>query len=156
MVNKKLLGKFRLGGFDVSLFSSPNWGGEFTFAPGKEIPELVVGFGPDKWEDVVSILLHEAFEFEMAHSDCRFYRSYDFGSDSASYTFMFDHPKFSDLCGRVAIMMTAALPVLAKAWKEFKRKPCSKKQSKGSRNSKKNSRKKARRIAESAKPVSST
>ncbi len=120
---KKLLGSFPIGGMNVSLYVQSGWGGEFTFIPDRGvIPEICIGLSSERWERVVSSLLHESFEFEMAHSSARYYRSYDYGNDLSSYVFMLDHSQFSDLCGRVAIFISKVLPLIANEYKSFKRK----------------------------------
>ncbi len=155
-MRKKDLGAFLMGDFRIRLVITDQWGGAFYFAYKGSLPLIEIGTASDSWERILSVFIHEAFEFEVARLGYRFSRSNDFGNDHSEYVFMFNHPQFSDVCGRVATFVSNALPALAKAWKEFKRKPCSKKQRKGSRNSKKSSRKKAKRIAGSGKPVSNT
>ena len=116
-MNKKFLGVHSLAGKNVSLYVEPGYGGSFTFSPDKKsIPEIIIGMSYDKWERTIAIVLHEAMEFEMASSDCRYFRSNDFGEDHSCYQFIFDHPKFSDLCGRVGGFMSTALPVIAAEW----------------------------------------
>lgn len=165
MVNKttlieKDLGTFLFGDFRVRLMVNNQWGGVFYFAYEGDLPRIVVGTASQDWERIVSGLLHEAYELETARMGYRFSRSNDFSNDHSEYIFMFNHPQFSDLCGKVSVFITKALPKVATAWKKIKKEEqCRSKSKRSARNrkfSKKESRKKAKRIAGSGKPVSNT
>lgn len=119
---QKLVGIYNLGGMNVQIWYSSEWGGEFYNAPDKiSPPKVVVGFGSGDWERVITVLLHELFEFELHRNGLRYDRSNDYGNDLSSYTFLFDHQHFSDLCGRVASVMTTAVPALAVEFKKYQK-----------------------------------
>ena len=116
------IGTFLLGYEHVSLFA---WvgetGGAFSFCPDERHPARIkVGLEYDSWQECVSVLLHEVFEFSMARHRVRYERSGKYNHDHSDYLFCFDHPQFSSICSDAGGFITQALPKLATAYKKHK------------------------------------
>ncbi len=121
-MKQKIVGVFSLGFEDIQVVLREGSGGEFYNCPGKgEIPRIKIGADCREWKDVVSVFLHEAFEFTYNRLGCRFNNSYDMGNDSAAYLFIATHIQFSDACARVADGVASALPELSTAWAKWKK-----------------------------------
>lgn len=84
--------------------------------------EIVVGFKCDKWQDVISIFMHEALE--MAYSDLavRFKPCPDFAGATDGYVFMMDHNRFSEAVARVGWMTASVFRDLADAYRKHQAK----------------------------------
>ena len=120
-MNQKIVGVYSLGFEDIELVLREGTGGEFYNCPGKgQIPRIKIGADVNQWKEIVSVFLHEAFEFTYNRLGCRYSDSYDMGNDSASYLFIASHIKFSDACARVGEGVATALPDLSIAWKKWK------------------------------------
>ncbi len=118
-----IVGVYGIGFEDVEIVLRSGDGGEFWNHPGKgEIPRIKIGADYKEWSSVVSVFLHEAFEFTFNRLKCRYDSSYDLGGDASSYLFVADHVTFSDTCARVACLTANALPDLARAWKKWRKK----------------------------------
>jgi len=116
-MTKKLIGKYLFGGRFIELYTTDEWGADFTFASeGQRLPSICIGFSGASWEDIVKRLLHEMFEFAYSEMNCRYNASHDYGNDHGGYIFVYNHVQLSDACGRVAQLMAVCLPDLAKAW----------------------------------------
>jgi len=117
------VGTFPLGHENVELYAIPSAdGGCFYFQPAdNSLPRIKIGLDYDRWDQVVSVLLHETMEFLMARLLNRYEQTGVYG-DHASYLFMFTHCQFSDLCQRQAKFVAAALPEVAAHWNKLKAK----------------------------------
>lgn len=116
-MKQKIIGVYPCGGEDVQLVLREGGGGEFYVTPEKgHVARIKVG-GDCDWDDVISALLHEAFELQMHRIGCRYDPTGDYGKDHSSYLFVMTHPQYSNVCGRVAQFLTKAVPALHKAWK---------------------------------------
>jgi hypothetical protein len=119
---KKLVGVYALGDLDVRLCCRDGFGGEFSTIPKKNsVPEIVVGFESHNWQRITSVLLHEAFELEMHFLGLRYDRSNDYGNDHSGYIFIFNHPQFSDVCGRVGVFLANTLADLCKHFRQYEK-----------------------------------
>lgn len=117
-----IVGVYSFGYEDIELVLREGDGGEFYNCPGKgEIPRIKIGADSKQWRDILSIFLHEAFEFTFNRLGCRYSDSYDMGNDSASYLFVASHIKFSDACARVGEGIATALPDLSRAWVKWQK-----------------------------------
>lgn len=117
------IGTFPLGHENVELYAMTDQrGGCFHTRPDAKSPARIkVGIAMNHWDHCVSVLLHEAFEMAMTRARSR-YEQDGYVGDSASYLFSFDHSKFCQVCEDVAQFITPALPELAKAWRNNRKK----------------------------------
>lgn len=117
------VGTFPIGHENVELYAAPDLdGGCFYFRPDDNSPPRIkIGLDYDRWDELVSVLLHETMEFLMARLLYR-YEQTGVKGDHASYLFTFNHCQFSDLCQRQAKFISAALPELATHWNKLKAK----------------------------------
>lgn len=115
-----VVGIYSLGYEAIELVIREGNGGEFYNRPGKgQVPRIKIGADVDAWKDVVSVFLHECFEFIFNRLQCRYEKSYDMGADASGYLYVATHPQFSDVCARVGEGVATALPDLSKAWKKW-------------------------------------
>lgn len=117
------IGTFPLGHLNVELYGLPDESNGYFFCrpDDRSPPRIKVGMDTNTWEECVSILLHETFEMLMASVRCR-YETSGVRGDHASYTFIFTHTQFCDLCESQARFITPALPKLAIAWDKLRKK----------------------------------
>ena len=121
-MKQKIVGTYRLGGEYVELVLREGTGGEFYYTPSPaHISRIKIGADYDEWRDIVLVFLHESMELALSRIKCRYSKIDDFGEDLHGYLFIMRHEDFSDACGRVADFTVGALPVLALAWKAWKR-----------------------------------
>ena len=124
------VGAFPLGCIAVDLYAlTHQFGGCFFTNPdGKAPPRIKVSIEYDRWDSVVEVLLHEALELSMSLKSLRYERS-GVAGDASSYTFLFDHTQFVDLCDCAASFITPAMPRLATIHRDYHaklsaKKPC--------------------------------
>lgn len=116
-----IIGIYEIGYDQVELILREDTGGEFYLIPEKgSIPRIKVGADYEKWQDVVTVLLHESYEFMIDRLQGRYTLYNDLSNDHGAYTFVFDHVTFSDVCARVSEFISKALPDLEKKWNEWK------------------------------------
>lgn len=114
------VGTYEIGYEQVRVVLADMTGGSFNALPGKgEITRIRVGADYTRWDDVISVFLHEAFELVAWRIGCRYENSNSLGRDLAGFLFMFDHPQFNNICSKVAELMAPALPDLLAAWKKW-------------------------------------
>jgi len=116
------IGKFPLGHELVELFVMPDaTDGEFYFCPDeKSIGQIAVGLNFKLWDECVSVLLHESFEYCADRMRLRFSHT---GAISRSIDDIFifmDHSQFCECCCRVSMFMVEALPVLSRHYKKYR------------------------------------
>ncbi len=117
-----VVGIYEFGMGQAQLVLRDGIGGEFYTVPDLgAIPRIKIGADQDSWQEVVSTLLHEIIELQMALTGCRLSAVPDYGRDHAGYIFIMTHLQFSEVCGRASIFVAAALPDLAAAWKKWKK-----------------------------------
>lgn len=115
---QKIIGNYHMGFEQVQVVLREGDGGEFYGCPGNgNSARIKIGGDYDNWQDVVRVLLHEAFELAMFRNNARYEITGDVGKDSGAYTFLFTHPEFSNICGKVSELICECLPELAKQWK---------------------------------------
>ena len=120
-MKQKIIGVYYFGNEQIELVLREGTGGEFYATPEKgHIPRIKVG-ADKEWQQVVSALVHEAFEFAALRNRGRYDPCGDFSNDHSSYLFVMTHPIFSDCCARVAELLTSAVPVLAHEWNAWKK-----------------------------------
>ena len=116
---KKSLGSFQLGWESVELCVREGDGGEFFLQPEEgRIPRIVVGLDYEKWTDCLSVLLHEALECIMERRDHRYRRAGRIHPGLDTFTFLFNHDQFTEICAIAAMFLAGAMPEVARAWKE--------------------------------------
>lgn len=123
MIKRKHIGCYELGPAQVDLYFTAGYGGSFLSKPAiGKLAEIQVGFGGGVWGTVVSVLMHEAMEFSMMQTGCRFSPNPDYGNENAGYTFHMNHTQFSEVGARTGEFMAACLPGLAKEHNKWVRK----------------------------------
>jgi hypothetical protein len=127
-MTKAKIGTFPVGFQNVDLFvSSSLQGGEFDLSSDEtSLPSITIGLCLSGWEECVSVLLHETYELILLITGCRYFISGDHSRDTGNYVFHFDHPHFSDICGRAATFVVPAMPVLARAFRAYEKKQAAK------------------------------
>jgi hypothetical protein len=111
---ERLIGTYVLGTRTVRLLYDPGLIGA-TFEPVPDtngIPELVVGFQTEDWDEVIDNLLHEAFEFSMMDLCCTSIPHPQASMDSGSYIFHMNHSQFAEVTARVSKFLAKTLPDL--------------------------------------------
>lgn len=118
-----IVGTYEYGMGQAQLVLREGTGGEFYIVPEKgSVARIKLGADQAQWTEVLSTLLHEILEMQVALIGCRYSPAPDFGRDHASYLFLMTHPQFSEACGRAAWFLSAAVPDLSKAWAKWNRK----------------------------------
>lgn len=116
-----IVGTYEMGYEQVELVIREDTGGEFYVIPEKgSVPRIKIGADYSEWKDVVTTLLHEAFELVFDRLNCRYSPSNEITRDHSAYMFTFPHLVFSEACARVADFVTDALPDLAREWEKWK------------------------------------
>lgn len=111
------VGTYPLGSENVDLYALPDsFDGFFYCRPDDVSPgRIKIGLKSDHWDEIVSVLLHETFEMLCAKQRHRYEKSGVHG-DHASYTFIFNHSDFTELCQSQATFIARALPDLSKCF----------------------------------------
>ncbi len=119
-----LIGVFPLYALNVNLYAWPeSKGGRLSTRPSASgVPAIHVGFNYPQWEDVVSILLHESFEFCATLMELQFSPASQQIFDSSAQLFVFNHAQFTRVCEFQAQFVTRCLPALAAAYKKHHKK----------------------------------
>lgn len=123
-MKQQVIGTFPLGYENVQLVAIlDQTGGRFYFCPDDtSTGRIKVGIDYNRWETVVSVLIHEATEYAMTKGRLRFSETQDLGNDHAGYVFIMNHVQFSDVCACVAGFITPALPKLAALYNKKRKK----------------------------------
>lgn len=118
------IGTYRLGLYNVEVYGlTDESGGYFYNAPDdKAPPRIKVGFAYDHWAEVVSVLMHEAFEFLAVQRGVRLRPCGMHPTSSDVFKFYFDHNEFTTIIDDLAYFSTKVLPDLATAYKTARRK----------------------------------
>lgn len=116
------IGVVQLGHEQVDVYLREGTGGEFYTVPEKgRLPRIKVG-ADQCWKDVISVLSHEAMEFSMMRTECRFTPGSDFARDHAGYLFVMNHTQFSEANARTAWFLADAIPAAGAAYRKWKKK----------------------------------
>ena len=120
---KKLIGTYEIGHERCQLFVSEGLNGSFTLLPTghDRLPEIVIGLGEDQWWKTMIILQHEAFEFAMTRSGCRYDPNQDLSNSLSAFLFVMDHAQFSSVCALATDFVSASQAALAHAWKQYRK-----------------------------------
>jgi len=117
------IGTYPLYHSNIELFVWPDErGGRMRTRPPKGSPTIHIGLDYKDWEDVVSILLHESFEFCATFMELQYNPSNAMIYDSSAHLFVFDHAQFTRVCEFQASLITRCLPDLADAYKKRSKK----------------------------------
>ena len=122
-MKQKRLNTYYIGHDQVELILRDGTGGEYYLMPEKgRIARIKIGADYKYWWEVVTVLLHEAFELILDKMYCRYSKTQTWCRDDSNYLFVFTHQEFSEATGRVSDFVTDALPDLSKEWKKWKKK----------------------------------
>jgi len=114
------VGVYEIGFEQCQLVLREGQGAEFYLVPGKgKVPRIKLGADYEKWESLLSCVIHEAMELVMFRHGCRFDPSADLSRDHSAYMFVMAHTDFSDVCATVAEFLASALPDLSAAWEKW-------------------------------------
>jgi hypothetical protein len=120
-MKQEIVGIYEIGWDQVELVLREDTGGEFYLIPEKGcIPRIKIGADYKEWEEIVSVLLHETFEFAFDRVRCRYENSDEVVRDHSSYLFVLPHVTFSETCARVGEFISKALPDLKEKWEKWK------------------------------------
>lgn len=116
-----LIGVYQLGNTDVEVFGNTTDDvGELEFRPEPmRLPRVTIGLGCKSWPSVVSVLLHESFEFLMLQDNLSYDGVGRCGS-TQNRMFIFNHGHYTDLCAQQADFLVKCLPDLARVWNKVK------------------------------------
>lgn len=125
-MRKHCVGTFAAYHYSVRLYVDPtNCSGMCTTAGGSGAPEITVGVGTLRWEDVLDTLLHEILELAMILEGCRLYTGAAWHPDhregSAHSVFLIrDHDKFELIVRYASTFCTSgAVEAVRAAWKKY-------------------------------------
>ncbi len=120
-MKQEVIGIYYFGFEQVELVVREGTGGEFwvTPEPGK-LPRIKIGIDEEEWSSVITVLLHEAYEFILDRLRTRYELSDDMARSHAGYVFMMTHETFAEACARVADFIAKALPDLTIAYEMWK------------------------------------
>lgn len=122
-MKQRVVGVYEFGHEQVEVVLREGTGGEFYSIPEKgKVPRIKVGADCQAWDQVVTVLFHEAMELAAHREGCRFDRSDELSRDHCGYIFLMTHPQFSNCCARVGELASSCLPDLATKWKYWGRK----------------------------------
>lgn len=103
----------------VELYAREGCGGDI-FAPKGKMSHHYIKIGmDDEWSEVVSTLLHEAFELAAIKRGGRFVPAPDLAKDNGDYQFVLSHTQFSNLCSITGTFMTSVMEDLSKEYKKW-------------------------------------
>lgn len=124
MSKQIFVGTFSLGHENVDLYALPEESGGYFYTRPDENSKARIKVGLDHrhWDMAVDVLLHEAFEMATARAGRRYQKCGNITKGSDRYHFIFDHNDFTEICGAVAVFLSAALPKLAVHWTKLHKK----------------------------------
>lgn len=127
-IKQKIIGTYYIGRDCVEVVLREGDGGEFYFIPELgHIPRIKIGAGYDEWREIVSVLLHEAMEFVMSKLKHRYSKTEVFPPrESSDCVFILSHSDFSDVCARVADLISCCIGDLKTEWENWKEKESAK------------------------------
>ena len=126
-MKQKIVGTYYIGFNQMQVVLREGTGGEFWHCPEDgAVPRMKIGADQERWEDMLSCLLHESTEFLYDQLRVRFGRSNDLSKDHSEYMFMFNHNELSHSCACLGEFLAACLPDVATAWKKWNRKKSAK------------------------------
>ncbi|GAT33282.1 hypothetical protein TSACC_21695 [Terrimicrobium sacchariphilum] len=113
------LGRFKLGFEKVELRIRSGEGGSAALCPVNGASgRITIGIETDLWEEVYSVLLHEAMEYALHRNGCSYSPSCDFTNNPGARTFVVDHQKFDLSCRMAGEFITECYSLLLLAWKK--------------------------------------
>jgi hypothetical protein len=117
------VGTYVLGHEQVELYALPDdAGGEFYFLPEPgRLGRIKVGIDYPEWDSVVAILLHETLEYLILRMERAYVSVGCISRGTDDRSFILNHPEFSELCSRAAMLITPALPDLGAIYAEHHR-----------------------------------
>jgi hypothetical protein len=132
-MKRRFVGHYYLNGSAISLWLREGDGAEFESAPGKrgDCAKIEIGWSDQFW-DILNRLLHEANEFVLTDMCSRYYDRLGYPADTGGYLFVMDHHKFTLMNQFTGYFLSQCLDDLKKAWRNWDKKPKSKKKRKSS------------------------
>ena len=122
ILKQTVVGIYEIGYEEVEVVFRDGQGGEFYVYPEKgHCARMKIGADQERWDELVAVLLHEAFELVADRLKCRYRAFNDISRDTGAFTFMFSHSDFSDICAKSAEFMARAMPDASAAWKKWKK-----------------------------------
>jgi len=106
---------------EIYLISDYSSGFDSQPSKGKH-PRINIGVEQTEWWHIVDALLHEAMEQAMITFGYAYTGTTICARNSTTYHFIFNHGDFIKCHEEVSYLLTKALPDLAKAWKQHKKK----------------------------------
>ena len=117
----KYIGTYELGYENVDLYLMDGRGGSLRFTPDeKALPRIALGGAYSDWQDIYTVLMHEAMEFALTRGGCRYGDSQDLSNDTGAFVFFLTHTQFADVCSKATEFMVACHKDLHKAWIKYK------------------------------------
>lgn len=112
------VGTWPIGHENCQLYAMPDsTGGDFYGCPdSNSCARIKVGLDYRCFDEVIAVLIHEAMEFALMRSDCRYQISGKLNRDHADYLFCMTHEQFGRACSKVAMFMSEAVPKLSTLW----------------------------------------
>lgn len=119
------VGQYDLGTRRVNLFiDTDDQGGHFLTKDSPHgMAEITVGLKNNRWGMIVSILLHEALEFQFMETGSRYIPNPDYACANDGYAFFMDHNGFSQAVTRTGEFLADVLTDLIKAVRAARKKP---------------------------------
>lgn len=96
-------------------------GGSFDCGSSPHLSEMIIGIRDNKWNFVVGILQHEAFEMEATVSGYRYAPNPCYAQDSGAWMFVLDHKQMAETMSRIGYFISDCLPELSKRYRELRR-----------------------------------
>src|ERR1700676_1830035 len=114
------VGIFKLGFGFVKLFAVPgSESGEVLLLPkSKGTREIYIGIDGE-WDEVVSTLLHEAYEVVLIDLNTRYKQKPSFSAESSDFVFFMTHNQLGEAHERIGEFLVHALPALSTAYKMY-------------------------------------
>lgn len=111
-----------MGSENVRLFVDDTYGARFGVDDNESASYITIGLDQDNWWQVVTALLHEAFEMSLYRHSCRYSQGPDYAADNGNYLFVATHTQFSEATARAALFIANCLPRLEEEYKKFHKK----------------------------------
>ena len=126
--NRKFIGSYPMGAISVDVWVDPGRnGGSFCtdgapWAPperGQGRPTIELGLRDKSIGDITSTLLHEAFELYCSLRGHRYDTYPSYGNSMDAFVFILRHPDLSECMGCVGMLVSGALPLIAREYQKF-------------------------------------
>lgn len=114
-----LVGTYHFSLYYVDLYLNTQLlGGSFNCRPEGSNRAIIEVGGLGEWREVMSALVHEAMELAFLETGCRFTVDGVGIAGRDMYSFIADHPKFSEACNRTGLFLSECVVPLKKAYEK--------------------------------------